>query len=158
MHLFDSEGVRQEQRMILILDHDERVAGHDFVRDVPGSRGSARSPANLEAGTLAQRVEGETRMFAEDSAIGCLDRSGLGAKMLAQKLLERALADETNTGAIRLVEHWQAGRMRHGADLCFLQAAERKKCLGQGRDRDAMQEIALILGGIRRLQQFRIGT
>ncbi len=42
------------------------------------------------------------------------------------------------------------------AHLRLVQAADGKQRLGQGRDGDAVQEVALILGGIRRLQQVRI--
>ena len=105
MHLLDAEGVRHQQGMVLILHHDERIASHDLVSDIPRRRGSARAPADFKTGTLAEGVQRETGMFAENSPIGGLDGSGLGAQMLAQELLERALANETDAGAIRLVEY-----------------------------------------------------
>src|ERR1700722_9630332 len=98
MHLLDAESIRQQQRMILILDHNERIASHDLVRHIPGRGGSAGPPAYFEAGTLAEGVQGETCVFTQDSSVGRFDGSGRCAKMLAQKLLEGPLADEADAG------------------------------------------------------------
>ena len=92
-------------------------------------QGAAAAPARppiFEPGALAERVQCETRVFAENSPVGSLDGSGLRAKMLAQELLERALADETDAGAIRLVEYRQAGRMRQER-TCALRSPPRGK-------------------------------
>ena len=65
-------------------------------------------------------------MLAEDLPVGGLDRPGFGAKMPAQELLEGTFADETDPGAIRLVEYRQACRVRDPAHLRFVQVAQRE--------------------------------
>src|ERR1700722_12582352 len=41
VHLLHIEGIRYQQGMTLVLDDDESVARIDFVRHIPGGRGSA---------------------------------------------------------------------------------------------------------------------
>ncbi len=123
-----------------------------------GAAAAPARPPTFRPERWPERVQRETR----DARRGFARRRSRSVpawvrKMPAQKLLERALADETDAGAVRLVEYRQAGRMRHGAHLRLAQAAQGKKRLRQGGGRDAMQEIALILGGVRRFQQFRNG-
>ena len=144
--------------MILILHHDECVARHDLVRDVPGRCGGAGASADFQAGALAERVQSETRDVRRGLARPQSRSVRVGAKMPAQELLERAFADETDAGAVRLVVYRQAGRMRHGANPRLLQSAERKQRPGQRGNRHAVEEIALIFALVSRLQQFRIGA
>ena len=62
--------------MVGILYDDQRVAFGPFVGDVPRRRGGAVTAADTQAGPLAQRVQREAAMFADDPAVGGLDRAG----------------------------------------------------------------------------------
>src|ERR1700685_1307816 len=94
-------------------------------------------------------------MFADHLALGVFDRTGGGAEVPAQELLERPLTDKTDAGAVRLVEYRQPGGMGAPANFVFAQRAERKEGAGERGPRHAVQEIALILGAVGRLQQLR---
>ena len=70
-------------------------------------------------------------------------------EIAAQELLERALADEADAGAVRLVEHRQARPHARAAHLGLAQLADAETgCSRSAGRRDAVQEIALILGRV----------
>ena len=142
--------------MVLILDDDQGVTRVDFIRHIPGCGSGSGAPSHSQTRALPERVKREPAMFADDDALGGLDRSRLGAQMSAQELLEWPLADEADAGAVRFVEYRQAGRMRHPAYLRFLQTADGKQRFRKRGNRHVVQKVALILRRIRTLQQFRI--
>ncbi len=72
--------------MVLILNHDERVARGNLVRDIPGGGRRARASAHTQASALTQGIEREAAMLADDPPVGCLDRSGVGAKYAGSKI------------------------------------------------------------------------
>src|SRR5271169_5821315 len=92
-------------------------------------------------------------MLADHLAVGVFNRAGFGAQMPAQEFLEGPLSDETDAGAVGLVEHREPRRVRTPAHLCLAQFADWKQRVCERRRLDAVQEIALILGEIRRLQE-----
>src|SRR2546423_3257278 len=149
------EGAACQQRMIVSLHDDERVAGAVFRRHIPGLLGVPVPSAQLEPAALAERIERKSLMGPEPLPGGRFDGPGGAREEARQKLAERALADEADTGAVGLVEYRQPGAARALAHRAFVQLAERHQRARQRLARDGVQEIALILGGIARLVEPR---
>ncbi len=74
-------------------------------------------------------------------------------QIAAQKILERALADEADPGAVRLVEHPKSRRVGAVPHLVLAELADRKQGVRECLGRDAVQEIALILGRVASLEE-----
>src|SRR5450755_431552 len=98
--------------MILVLHHDQRVSRIILVGHVPWRLCRARTPADFQPRSLPQRVERQSTMLADDLSSRGLDRTASLPQVAGQKICEGALADETDAGAVWLVEDRQAGRMR----------------------------------------------
>src|ERR1700733_1002949 len=103
--------------MVLVLDHDECIASHDLVGDVPRCSGRAGPSAHFETRSLTQRVQRESAVLADNPAVGSFDGSRFGAQVSTQEFLEWAFADEADAGAVRLVEHRQSRGVSNAAYL-----------------------------------------
>src|ERR1019366_8611929 len=158
MHVFYVEHIGQEQRVLSILDHDQRIALRLFRCDVPGrGRGSGPS-ADSQTRPLAQRIESESPVFADHLALGGFDRARRLGQVSAQKYLERPLADETDAGAVRFVEYRQSRRVRAPPNLLLTKVADGKQRLGQGSGWHLVQEVTLVFGRVGSLQQLNGGA
>src|SRR5437763_13067841 len=149
------ECAARQQRMIVSLHDDERVALAILRRHVPGLLGVAVPSAQAQAGALAERIERQSLVGPEPLPGGRFDGPGGPLEEARQKLAKRALADEADAGAVGLVEHRQPGTARALAHGAFLQLAQRHQRARQLLARHGVQEIALILGGIPRLVEPR---
>src|ERR1700761_7370951 len=109
--------------MVLILNHDERVALHDLVRDVPGRGSSAGATTDVQPGALPQGVQREAIVLADRCAVRRLDGPLLGAQVGAQEFLKWSFADEADARAVRFVEDRQPRSVSHAANLRLAQVA-----------------------------------
>src|SRR3954468_22552044 len=94
------------------LNHHQRLACTVFDRHVPRRFVVPAAAADHEPLALAERVEGEPAMGAEPLAVSRLDGPRLVAHEARKEVPEGPLADETDPGAVGLVEDRQAGAAR----------------------------------------------
>jgi len=83
------------------------------------------------------------------------DHPRLGRQVALQELGERALADEADAGAVALVVHRQRALVRDATHRGFGQVPDGKHRPGQQVTGHAVQEVGLVLGGVRGAQQVR---
>src|SRR6185312_6804585 len=145
----------EEQRMIVPLHDDEGVAVRVLARDEPGQLRMSGEAADPEPLALTEGIEREAPVGAQALALGRFDRARPVREKAAEKLAERTLADETDAGAVRLVEHRQSCLARTLAHRAFLELSDRHQRAGELRERYGVEEVALILRRIARLVQLR---
>ena len=75
-----------EQRMVVALDDDERVARHVLRGNEPRQCGTVAGATDSEALSLAQRVVGEALVPSEVVAVGRLNRTGRARQILREKV------------------------------------------------------------------------
>src|SRR5438132_3208786 len=92
-------------------------------------------------------------MLPDGLALGRAHRTGLPRQIAVQELAKRPFADEADPGRIALGEIVQPGLPGDSAHLGLRHVAQWKHDAGELRLCQAMQEIALVLGGIDRLEQ-----
>ena len=154
MCFVDVEGVGHQQRMLVVLDDDECVAARVLVGDVPGRLGRAGLAADTETRSLAERVKRKAAMLAQKPAFRRLDGTGAVLEVPAQEFLKRALADEADSGAVRLVgDPRKSGGVGAAPDLDLGELTERKQSFRERARADAVQKIALILRLIAPLEE-----
>src|SRR5271169_1605159 len=98
--------------MVLILNDDERIALRVLIGHVPGRRRGSGAPAEPQARALAQGIQSETSMLAQERAAIVLYGPRFGVQVSAEEFLKGPLTDETDARAVRFVVHRQSGRMR----------------------------------------------
>src|SRR6202050_5029814 len=86
------ERIGCEQRMVVPLHHDERVARGILGRPVPGLFGASRPAADAQARALSEGVKGKPVVLAELLAIAALDGPGALRHEALEKLPKRPLA------------------------------------------------------------------
>src|SRR5438309_1731856 len=145
------ECAARQQRMIVSLHDDERVALAILRRYVPGLLGVAVPSAQPQAAALSERIERESLVGPEPLPGGRFDGPGGPGEEARQKLAKRALADEADAGAVGLVEHRQPGSARALAHRALVQLTERHQRARQLLARHGVQEIALVVGAVARL-------
>ena len=91
------------------LHYHEHVTPAVLRGHIPGLLRMAAPAADLQAAALPERVERESLVGTERLAFGRLDRSGCLVEEAPEEFPKRALADEADAGAVRLVEDGQAG-------------------------------------------------
>jgi hypothetical protein len=91
--------------MIVPLHHDKRIARAILRSEIPRLLRTPTSPANVQALSLAERIEREPLVSSQDLTLRRFDRSRPLVDKSAQELPERTLADEADAGAVRLVEY-----------------------------------------------------
>src|SRR5713101_1070683 len=143
----------QEQRMIVSLHDDQLVLAEILSRHVPRLGRGALAAPDADAFALADGVEGKPDVLSDDPAFGRTHRPRLFRQIAAQELAERALADEANSGRVALRKIVQTRLLRDFSHLGLLQLADRKDDARELRLSEAMQEVALVLGKIERLEQ-----
>ncbi|TWG78706.1 hypothetical protein L602_000900000100 [Cupriavidus gilardii J11] len=140
--------------MVVPLHHVQRIAGHVLARDIPGVAAAIAAAAQANALALSQRVEGQPDMLADDLAVGRLHRSRFGRQIAIEKIAEWTLADKADPGRILLLRVRQADLGGDLAHTGLRHFAQRKQRARQLRLVQPMQEVALVLGVIERLEQF----
>src|SRR3989338_1069631 len=94
-------------------------------------------------------------MLADYLAFWRTHLAWLGRQIAVEEFAERALADETDAGAVFLGEVGQAMLLGDRAHFGLQQFAERKHRMAQLRLVQAMQEVALILAVVSGLEQLK---
>src|SRR5690242_542489 len=87
-------------------------------------------------------------MRAQPLALRRLDRAWRLVEKLAEELPERALADEADSGAIRLVEDGESGAASTLADFALLEVSEWHEGGGEVFGGYRMQEVALVFRAV----------
>src|SRR5207247_10340557 len=98
------------------------VGGDGRSADLPG----LARPADADAFSLPDRVEGKTDVLADRLSILVDDRARRLRQITIQELPERPLADEANPGRVLLGVVRQAGFLGDAAHLRLLEIAERE--------------------------------
>src|SRR6185437_2722264 len=123
MHWTCCERFACQEGMVVALDSNEYVAPRIFHGHVPRLFGMTTPTTDLQTASLAKRVEREALMRSKTLSISGLDRAWSLVEELLEELPKRTLADEADSGAIRLVEHWQTCATCAVANFRFLQLA-----------------------------------
>ena len=146
--------------MLVSLHHVEDIARHVLTGYEPGfviARRTALATfhaADLQAFALPQGMVSETVVFAQHTlVVETTNLAFLRRQVAHQEFLERALADKADAGRILFHRHMQPGGFGHPADFGLGQFGERKEGFRQLSLVQPMQEIALILVGVGRLEQ-----
>ncbi len=143
--------------MIVPLHGDQRVACVVLGGDEPRQVRAAAGAADREPLPLAQRVVGEAVMAADDPALGRLDRARGPRQVARQEVAERPLADEADARRVLLRPGRDALAPGDRPDLALGHLAQRKQHRRQLLLRQLVQEVALVLGRVDRLQQLDAG-
>src|SRR5262245_42621830 len=107
--------------MLVALHHEQLVAVEILVGDVPRFSVAALRSADAESRALADRVEGEPDVAADDALFRRADRAGRAREVVVQELAERPLADEADPGRVFLRVHWQFRLARDALHVDLLQ-------------------------------------
>ncbi len=151
-------GVGKQPGMIVPLRHVQRVGRHVLARHVPGIAVAVAAAADADALALPQRVERQADVLADGLAVRRPDRAGLGRQVAVEEVAKRPLADEADAGGIFLPGVGQADL---GGDLAHARLghlAQREQRAGELRLVQAVQEVALVLGVVERLEQLEAAT
>src|SRR5262249_32624549 len=144
-----------EQRMIVTLHDDQRVASCILRGDIPRRLRTTAAATDVQPLALTERVEGESLVHAEMLAVGRFDRPRVFRDIACEKLAKRPLTNEADTGAVGLVEHGESGSARELAYLVLVELAERHERGGELGSGNRVQEITLVLGAVTGLAQRR---
>ncbi len=143
-----------QQRMVVPLHGDQRVALEVLGGDEPRQVGAVAHAADPQPLALSERVVGEAVMAADDRAVGRLDRPRRPRQVAGEEIAERPLADEADPGRILLGPGRDALAPGDGADFALGQFPDREQHRCQLLLRQLVQEVALVLGRVGALQQF----
>ncbi len=142
-----------EQRMVVALHDDERVARVILARDEPRQVAAFLRPADPQPLPLAERVVGETVMAPDDRAVRRFDRPRCPRQILRQEVAKRPLADEADARRVLLGPGRNAFAARDRAHFPLRHFPERKQHRRELLLRQLVQEVALVLGRVEGLQQ-----
>src|SRR5215467_10644263 len=92
-----------EQRMVVTLHRDQRVASCILRGDIPRRLRTTAAATDVQPLALTERVEGESLVHAEMLAVGRFDRPRVFRNITREKLAKRPLTNEADTGAVGLV-------------------------------------------------------
>src|SRR5476651_2545831 len=142
--------------MVAAAHHHKLVLLHVLAGHVPGFalRAAAFHAAYAYALSLPDGVESEADVLADHAALGGADRARRMGQIAVEEFAERTLADETDSGRGFLRVHRQACLFGDPAHLGFLQLRQGKDRTGELRLAEPVQEIALVLALVCRLEQF----
>ncbi len=121
-----------------------QVLGHDVI----GQAGVcfAGEPGQVEAVPLADGVENRAVVGAEDPvAFDFADLAGLGGEVVLQEVAQVDVPDETEAHGFLFVGVGQAGGRGELLNGRFAELAEWEKGVVQGRLRNAIEEVGLVL-------------
>src|SRR2546430_11697006 len=104
----------------MALHDDQLVGGDALLGDIPG----LARPADADAFSLPDRIEGKTDVLADRLSILIDDRAGRLRQITIQELPERPLADEANPGRVLLGVVRQAGFLGDATHLRLLEISE----------------------------------
>lgn len=135
-----------------LLRNDEPVTRRVFLYDLEGNL----QAADAEPSALADSVEREAPVRSDHRAVAANDCSGGHRirQIATQKFLRGLLGEEAEVLAfsVRFIE-WNIEVPRERVDLGFEESAEREDRAGQLLLREPVEVVALILVGIRRLEE-----
>ena len=140
--------------MVVPLNDDQFVLREILAAHVPGPAGRILQAADADAFSLADSIEREPDMLPHGLALGRAHRTGLPRQIAVQELAKRPFADEADSGRAALGEVVQSGLLGDSAHFGLPQLPDGEHDARELRLSEAMQEIALILGRIDRLEQF----
>lgn len=140
--------------MIVALHDVERVRRDVLRGDEPRFAAAVLAAAEADALALAERIEREADVLADELAVRRLHRARFRRQIAVQEVAERPLADEADAGRILLLRVRQPDLRGDLAHLRLRDLAEREHRLRQLRLVQPVQEIRLVFRMIERLQQF----
>src|SRR5688500_14253408 len=141
--------------MIMTLHHDKRVARVVLHGYVPRLFGTAASSTDQKSFALTQCVKGEPTVCAQTLAFRGFYRAGLIAHQAREKITKWSFTNETEAGAVRLVEDGEAGLACAVAHVFLAVGANGHERVLEIRALDSVQEVSLILCAITRFVQLR---
>ena len=124
-----------------------------LCRDVPCRRRAVAAAADPEPAALADGEERKPPMLTDASPVPGLDGPRRSVHEASEKRRETALADEAEAGAAGLVVRRQSRLPGHAAHRVLAQPTEREYGAIESRLVERVQEVALILAGVRTLEQ-----
>src|SRR5262245_23870981 len=139
--------------MVMPLDRDQAIAAHVLGGDVPRFTDAFAAAADAETLSLPDGVEHEALVASQDLPFGGADLSGVIRQVAVEELAERALPDKADAGGVLLVVVGQPFASRDFAHVALVEPAEREQRAGELGLIQAVEEIALVLGAVFRLQQ-----
>jgi hypothetical protein len=142
-----------QRRVICALYDHERVAREVLRRNEPGRIAAAGETAYTEAAPLAERVALEATVPADHCPVLVLDRPGAARQPAPDEVAERALADKTDAGRVRLVGHGDAALARERTHFGLAHAADGELAKRELNGIHCMQEVALVLVAVGGSQQ-----
>src|SRR4029078_13176257 len=137
-----------EEGMVMTLHHHQLVRRQVLRRDVPRLSGAPQA----DTLALADRVEREPDVLANDPPCAVDHRSRLLRQITVEELAERTLADEADSRRVLFRMVRQPGFQRSAPHFAFLQLADREQRARELLLRQSMEEVALVLGGIQAAQ------
>src|ERR1700738_3655407 len=139
--------------MLVALHDVKRIRGHVLAGDEPGLAAARFAAPQADSLALAERVEREPDMFADDGAIGRLHRAGARRQITVEELAKRPLADKADARRILLLRIGQPDLLGDGTYLRLRHLAEREERFRELRLIEPVQEVRLIFRRIFRLEQ-----
>src|SRR5581483_3496870 len=135
--------------MTVPLNDDQRVAPNISTRHVPRLSGAA----DTQSLALADGVVHQACVRADYPSVAGFHRAGFGEKVTHEEFAERPLPDEADSRAVAFGSIGQADLAGERAHIAFEHAAEWKEGTRQLRLVEPVQEIALVLRQVDRLEQ-----
>jgi len=142
-----------QQRMIVPLHGDERIAREILARDEPRRVGAIARAADPKALPLAHRVIGEPVVPADRRALRSDDRARCSREVAREEIAKRPLADETDACRIAFRIRRDALTLRECAHIALHHFAQRKDGGCELRLRQPMQEVSLVLRAVDGLDE-----
>ena len=124
-----------------------------WLRRTRASRAPSRVPPMRSPCRWPERVIRHAVVAADDVAVARLDRAGDSRQVAREEIAKRPLADEADSGRILLRPGRDSLAPGDRTNVALRQFAQRKQHRRQLLLRQLVQEIALVLRRIRRLQQ-----
>ena len=154
MDIACSQPLGEQQRVIVAAHHDEGVGGQILAGHEPGRAVGVVAPAtDADALALTQGIEREPDVLAHLHAPVIDHRARFGGQIARQELAERAFADEADAGGVLLGGVGQADACGDLAHLGLGDARQREDGPRELILVQPVQEVALVLVGVRAAQQ-----
>ncbi len=134
--------------MCCALHDEQRIRRRILLGDIPGLLAESAQAADRQTLSLPERVKGEPAMLSNRAPTRFLDRTRLERQILTEKFAEPSFTDEADPRAVFLMCAREIGGPRPGSDFALEHFAEREDDAIERARIDAVQKIALILGGI----------
>ena len=158
MQLTGVQALAEQGGMTESLDHPQDIGIQVLAGDIPRiSRGILYTP-DTQSLPLADGVEHQPRVHANDFIIPCPDFTCLLRQVLRQKITKLALPDETDAGAVFFVMVRKAGVCGQTAYRCLVQVSNREPALLQPGLVEGMKKVGLVLLAVRAPEQAELSV